>query len=175
MNHNIYLTEKRMLHLEGFYLLTGCLLFLYMLSSQSEMQHAYFDLSNGHSPDSVTFLPFWIVLGTLGLSIYLCYELFLIAENGIISPRITRYLTLPIRCRDYHRMKARIFFRKLGLLILILVIMFHLSFLGYKLPLSLWKHSLPELILTCCFLFAAGTLIFIGYLLCDLLCLKHRH
>ena len=55
MNHNIYLTEKRMLHLEGFYLLTGCLLFLYLLSSQSEMQNAYFALSNGLIPDSATF------------------------------------------------------------------------------------------------------------------------
>ncbi|NSI53355.1 hypothetical protein G4947_15465, partial [[Ruminococcus] gnavus] len=103
------------------------------------------------------------------------YHYILIAENGVISSRVTRYLTLPLRRQDYYKIKARIFFEKFGVLLLTLVAMFHISFLGYRLPLSLWKRSLPELILTCCFLFFAAILIFAGYLFHDLYCLKHHH
>ena len=136
-------------------------------------------LKGNHTPKTNkmtdTILPVWFIFGIFGLCCYLCYELFLIAENGVISSRVTRYLTLPLRRQDYYKIKARIFFEKFGVLLLTLVAMFHISFLGYRLPLSLWKRSLPELILTCCFLFFAAILIFAGYLFHDLYCLKHHH
>lgn len=175
MNHNVYHIEKQTFHFGGYWLLTGTLFFLYLPTSQFEMQNAYHALSKRLNPDPATFLPVWFIFGIFGLCFYLCYELFLIAENGVISSRVTRYLTLPLRRQDYYKIKARIFFEKFGVLLLTLVAMFHISFLGYRLPLSLWKRSLPELILTCCFLFFAAILIFAGYLFHDLYCLKHHH
>ena len=175
MNHNVYHIEKQTFHFGGYWLVTGTLFFLYLPTSQFEMQNAYHALSKGLIPDPATFLPVWFIFGIFGLCCYLCYELFLIAENGVISSRVTRYLTLPLRRQDYYKIKARIFFEKFGVLLLTLVAMFHISFLGYRLPLSLWKRSLPELILTCCFLFFAAILIFAGYLFHDLYCLKHHH
>ena len=129
MNHNVYHIEKQTFHFGGYWLLTGTLFFLYLPTSQFEMQNAYHALSKGLIPDPATFLPVWFIFGIFGLCCYLCYELFLIAENGVISSRVTRYLTLPLRRQDYYKIKARIFFEKFGVLLLTLVAMFHISFL----------------------------------------------
>lgn len=110
MNHNVYHIEKQTFHFGGYWLLTGTLFFLYLPTSQFEMQNAYHALSKGLIPDPATFLPVWFIFGIFGLCCYLCYELFLIAENGVISSRVTRYLTLPLRRQDYYKIKARIFF-----------------------------------------------------------------
>ena len=116
MNHNVYHIEKQTFHFGGYWLLTGTLFFLYLPTSQFEMQNAYHALSKGLIPDPATFLPVWFIFGIFGLCCYLCYELFLIAENGVISSRVTRYLTLPLRRQDYYKIKARIFFEKFGVL-----------------------------------------------------------
>lgn len=111
MNHNVYHIEKQTFHFGGYWLLTGTLFFLYLPTSQFEMQNAYHALSKRLNPDPATFLPVWFIFGIFGLCCYLCYELFLIAENGVISSRVTRYLTLPLRRQDYYKIKARIFLK----------------------------------------------------------------
>lgn len=151
--------------------------FCYVLSIQMNMQTIYLDLQNGRIPDSVTTVPFLSKVGILsifGLCAYLNHQLFLISENGSIAPRISRYLTLPLTRKDYYGVKARIFFQKTGILLLSLTAMFHVSFLGFKLPLSVYLHSLPNLIFTCLFLLLGATLLFTGYLLYDFSYLKHH-
>lgn len=174
MNHNVYHIEKQTFHFGG----TGCnrnLLFPLCFQPPSwdaERLSCSFKKVEPGSCHLSPCLVYFRYFRTLLLSLLWA---FLIAENGVISSRVTRYLTLPLRRQDYYKIKARIFFEKFGVLLLTLIAMFHISFLGYRLPLSLWKRSLPELILTCCFLFFAAILIFAGYLFHDLYCLKHHH
>lgn len=47
MNHNVYHIEKQTFHFGGYWLLTGTLFFLYLPTSQFEMQNAYHALSKG--------------------------------------------------------------------------------------------------------------------------------
>lgn len=177
MKHTLYTLEKKQFHLEGYWLFAGVLFFCYVLSIQMNMQTIYLDLQNGRIPDSVTTVPFLSkvgILSTFGLCAYLNHQLFLISENGSIAPRISRYLTLPLTRKDYYGVKARIFFQKTGILLLSLTAMFHVSFLGFKLPLSVYLHSLPDLVFTCLFLLLGATLLFTGYLLYDFSYLKHH-
>ncbi len=51
MNHNVYHIEKQTFHFGGYWLLTGTLFFLYLPTSQFEMQNAYHALSKGLIPD----------------------------------------------------------------------------------------------------------------------------
>ena len=76
MNHNVYHIEKQTFHFGGYWLLTGTLFFLYLPTSQFEMQNAYHALSKGLIPDPATFLPVWFIFGIFGLCCYLCYESF---------------------------------------------------------------------------------------------------
>ena len=62
MNHNVYHIEKQTFHFGGYWLLTGTLFFLYLPTSQFEMQNAYHALSKGLIPDPATFLPVWFIL-----------------------------------------------------------------------------------------------------------------
>ena len=50
MNHNVYHIEKQTFHFGGYWLLTGTLFFLYLPTSQFEMQNAYHALSKGLIP-----------------------------------------------------------------------------------------------------------------------------
>lgn len=56
MNHNVYHIEKQTFHFGGYWLLTGTLFFLYLPTSQFEMQNAYHALSKRLNPDPATFL-----------------------------------------------------------------------------------------------------------------------
>lgn len=49
MNHNVYHIEKQTFHFGGYWLLTGTLFFLYLPTSQFEMQNAYHALSKDWS------------------------------------------------------------------------------------------------------------------------------
>ena len=66
MNHNVYHIEKQTFHFGGYWLLTGTLFFLYLPTSQFEMQNAYHALSKGLIPDPATFLPVWFIFGIFG-------------------------------------------------------------------------------------------------------------
>lgn len=55
MNHNVYHIEKQTFHFGGYWLLTGTLFFLYLPTSQFEMQNAYHALSKGLIPDPAPF------------------------------------------------------------------------------------------------------------------------
>ena len=61
MNHNVYHIEKQTFHFGGYWLLTGTLFFLYLPTSQFEMQNAYHALSKRLNPDPATFLPVWFI------------------------------------------------------------------------------------------------------------------